>query len=59
MIKIKKINKEKFENILCVIGFVLLLLWSTINIIQTCIDPPTLDDLTVEEKIQYERMIFP
>lgn len=52
-------KKEKVKNILYFIGFILLLLWTSISLVQTIIDPPTADDLTVEERIRYERMIFP
>lgn len=55
----KKINKVKMENILYIVVFIFLLLWTTVSVIQTCKDPPSVEDLSVEERIKYEQMIFP
>lgn len=50
---------KKLENILCAICYIGIFLWTLICLIYTWMNPPTLDDLTVEERIRYERMIFP
>lgn len=38
--------------------YVLCFIWSLISVISAWRDPPTLQNLTVEEMIRYESMIF-
>lgn len=47
------------EDIICFIGFVIALICCTLTLIYDYKHPFTVDDLTVEERIRYEQMIFP
>jgi hypothetical protein len=47
------------KDILKIIGFILLLAWSIVGLVSDIKNPPSIDDLTVQERIKYEQMIFP
>ena len=47
------------KEILEIIGFILLLAWSIAGMVGAFKNPPCVDDLTVQERIRYEQMIFP
>ena len=51
-------NDETLQQILFLFTYAILLLWTLISLIITCLNPPTVEDLSVEERIRYEQRIL-
>ena len=49
----------KLLSCLYMILLILIFILSSVSTFFTILNPPTVDDLTVDERIKYERMIFP
>lgn len=52
-------KKYSKDEIFFMIAMVLVMIWTCISLVQTMLDPPSVYDMTVEEQIRYEQMIFP
>ena len=48
-------KKEKIQLILCIIAFIIWFFW----FVEECKNIPRYEDMTVEERIRHEQMIFP
>ena len=53
--KEQKWNDDKKQAIICVVAFIVALIW----LAYTITHPVTYTDLPLEKRIQYEKMIFP
>ena len=52
-------TNERCQKTLAIILYILIFIYTFAVLIITAANPPTVDNLTVEERIRYEQMIFP